>query len=226
MVREIDALGGEMGRLIDATMIQFRVLNRSRGPAVQAPRAQADKLAYQVAAKSHARDADEPRALPGYGDRAILRLADPAMSDRRTRPNAAGVIHREEDGRDHRYLPQRPKIYIGEYTASAGTDRRAGRARARPLAARDRFPDGAAEDRARRRASTAIRSTCEKMQEQFGDEEVLPFSFSHHRVERRSSRATSPSRTSARTGSSREHAPLVRSTPGRSWVTARATARP
>ncbi len=52
MVREIDALGGEMGRLIDATMIQFRVLNRSRGPAVQAPRAQADKLAYQVAAKA------------------------------------------------------------------------------------------------------------------------------------------------------------------------------
>ncbi len=52
IVREIDALGGEMGRLIDATMIQFRVLNRSRGPAVQAPRAQADKLAYQVAAKA------------------------------------------------------------------------------------------------------------------------------------------------------------------------------
>ncbi len=40
-----------MGRLIDATMIQYRVLNRSRGPAVQAPRAQADKYAYQQAAR-------------------------------------------------------------------------------------------------------------------------------------------------------------------------------
>ena len=52
LVREVDALGGEMARLIDAVMIQYRILNRSRGPAVQAPRAQADKQAYQVAARS------------------------------------------------------------------------------------------------------------------------------------------------------------------------------
>ena len=56
IVREIDALGGVMGKCIDASGIQFRMLNASKGPAMHSPRAQADKKLYQFTMKRWVED--------------------------------------------------------------------------------------------------------------------------------------------------------------------------
>ena len=73
LVREIDALGGLMGRAIDATGIQFKLLNRSRGPAVWSPRAQADKATYGVWV-AHELDAEPNIAwLIGRAGKLLLR---------------------------------------------------------------------------------------------------------------------------------------------------------
>ena len=58
VVREIDALGGILGRVTEASTVQFRMLNRGKGPAVWSPRAQCDKLAYQQAIKYELENAE------------------------------------------------------------------------------------------------------------------------------------------------------------------------
>jgi tRNA uridine 5-carboxymethylaminomethyl modification enzyme len=102
MVREIDALGGEMGRAADATGIQFRMLNTRKGPAVQAPRAQCDKHRYQehmvrlvgctpglsvVCGK-----AEEILVEPGAGRGPESRLTGIRLEDGSTLPARAAIL--------------------------------------------------------------------------------------------------------------------------------------
>ena len=72
VVREIDALGGEMGRNIDKTHIQMRMLNTGKGPAVRALRAQADKFAYQHEMKKTMENEPNLTMVQGMVDRLIV----------------------------------------------------------------------------------------------------------------------------------------------------------
>ncbi|MBI2742989.1 MAG: tRNA uridine-5-carboxymethylaminomethyl(34) synthesis enzyme MnmG [Chlamydiales bacterium] len=72
IVREIDALGGVMGKVADETSIQSRMLNASKGPAVWSPRAQADKLAYQTAMKHRLEKTDNLHIKQGTTESLII----------------------------------------------------------------------------------------------------------------------------------------------------------
>src|SRR5712671_4027904 len=72
VVREVDALGGVMGRATDLAMLQFRMLNRSKGPAVWAPRAQCDRGLYRRAVRSLVEEHNNLRTLQGTVARLLL----------------------------------------------------------------------------------------------------------------------------------------------------------
>ncbi|MBN2628682.1 MAG: tRNA uridine-5-carboxymethylaminomethyl(34) synthesis enzyme MnmG [Spirochaetales bacterium] len=180
IVREIDALGGEMAHLIDGSMIQFRILNRSRGPAVQAPRAQADKFRYSALAK---KTLEDQKGLQIFQDTVTDLILDS------TGTLCLGVI--TERGRQFRAKKtvittgtfMEGKIFIGEFRQSSG---RLGEPAAVGLGTSLRRL-GYTVGRMKTGTPARVRASSldwDEMEVQPGDGEIQPFSFSRETVDR------------------------------------------
>jgi tRNA uridine 5-carboxymethylaminomethyl modification enzyme len=183
LVREIDALGGEMGKAIDAAGIQFRMLNTRKGVAVRSPRAQADKEAYH----RHLRRVVEGQPGLAFREGVVERiLVEPGPVGR---PRAAGVALRGGDA-----VPARAVLlaagtflqgllHVGPRTTPGG---RVGEPPAEALSASlralglriERFKTGTPP---RLDAPTIDTARCA---EQPGDPEPAPFSFATARIDR------------------------------------------
>ena len=176
LVREIDALGGEMGKVIDRTGIQFRRLNMKKGPAVRASRAQADKYRYSL---DMARVLEEQTGLDIHEG-----LVDSLLFEgRRVRGvvTHTGQIYRAEVVILAAGTFLKGVIHIGDESHSAG---RVGECAADKLS-ESLFDLGF--EVARLKTGTPPRLHADsidfsKMQPQYGDPEPTPFSFANERI--------------------------------------------
>ncbi len=178
IAREVDALGGLMGLATDATGIQFRLLNRSKGPAVQAPRAQADKYKY----KAHVRALLEQ--TPN------LTIAEAMVTQIVTENNSVRAV-KCSDGRVY----NAPAVIV-----TAGTF-----LRGLMHIGTEQFPGGRLDEPAANELSDSLRQIglqlerlktgtparldattvdLDKLEMQHGDEEPSPFSFMTERIDR------------------------------------------
>ena len=178
LVREIDALGGVMGHLIDSSMIQYRILNRRRGPAVQAPRAQADKFTYSRNAKELLEHTQNLSLFMDTVTDLIVENGAVAgvVTQRGWKISARAVVLTTGTFMDGR-------IFIGEYEESCG---RLGESAAIGLGSSLRrlgFDVG----RLKTGTPARVRRSSldfDELEVQPGDEEVLPFSFDYDTVVR------------------------------------------
>ena len=178
LVREIDALGGVMGHLIDSSMIQYRILNRRRGPAVQAPRAQADKFTYSRNAKQLL---EHTANLSLFMDTVVDLMVEDGrvigvVTERGWRISARAVVLTTGTFMDG-------LIFIGEWDAPCG---RLGESAALGLGdslRRMGFPVG----RLKTGTPARVRRSSldfDELEIQKGDEPMLPFSFDYDNVDR------------------------------------------
>jgi len=180
LVREVDALGGEMGHLIDRSMIQFRILNRRRGPAVQAPRAQADKFTYHRNAKE---TLEAQKNLSLFQDTVVDILLESdgiricgVVTERGHRITAKVVVLTTGTFMEGR-------IFIGEYDCSSG---RLGEPAAVGLGTALRAK-GFNLGRLKTGTPARVRESSldfSVMEDQPGDDVMMPFSFDYDHIDR------------------------------------------
>jgi tRNA uridine 5-carboxymethylaminomethyl modification enzyme len=184
LVREIDALGGLMGRAIDATGIQFRLLNRSRGPAVRSPRAQADKKRYGAWLRGALDGEPNIDWVIGRVTRVMVekgRVIGIAMEngDRHacralvvtTGTFLNGLIHIGNERRPAGRFGDLPSRALAESLKSLGL-------------AWGRLKTGTPPRVDRRTVDFAASVAAGRFEEQRGDEPPVPFSFSTRSIER------------------------------------------
>lgn len=124
MVREIDALGGEMGRLADQHMIQFRMLNATKGPAVMSPRAQMDRTGYQRGMKKVLEEEANLTLIQQEITGLLVSEPDPRTGDRQVEGVIASTGSRYQ-ARDVILCPGTfldGRVIIGDSVVSSGPD--------------------------------------------------------------------------------------------------------
>ena len=178
LVREIDALGGLMGLAIDATGIQFRLLNRSRGPAVWSPRAQADKRQYSAWVK---------RALDAEPN--ITWILGPAGAITVGPDGIAGIVMEGGESYRCRALVVTTGTFLNGLIHIGGERRPAGRAGEPPSRDLARSLRAFGFEMGRLKTGTPPRLDRRSIDftrfvEQPGDDPPVPFSFLTDRIER------------------------------------------
>ena len=173
LVREVDALGGEMGKVIDKTYIQTKMLNTGKGPAVYSLRAQADKQAYQSEMKH--RLENTPNLKIKQAEIVDIRMENGRVSGVVT---AAGAVYDCKAAVLCMGTYMKARCLTGEHITESGPNNLMP---ATKLSARLREMG---IDLFRFKTGTPARMNknsldLDKMQPQYGDENIVPFSFSH-----------------------------------------------
>ncbi len=171
LVREIDALGGEMGKNIDKTMIQIKMLNTSKGPAVHSLRAQADRKKYHMEMK-HTLEKQENLFLK-QGEIVDIKVENGKVVGIET---AVGAIYGVKAVIVATGTYLKGKIFMGEFSEESGPD---------GVAAANKLSDSLKRigvDLVRFKTGTPARINkrsidFSKMEVQKGDDNVVPFSF-------------------------------------------------